>query len=226
MSSPTPPTASSAQVSSTKEANDRQPIPTSHVVIFVTLAVVGCVLDLASKSFVFSRLGNVLVMEYARPPVWLWEGVFGFETHVNEGALFGMGQGQVRLFATLSVIAFIGVLYWLFIARAAADRLLTFSLGCITAGIFGNLYDRVGLHGLTWQQEYGNHEIGDRVFAVRDWIHFKIDAIGFDWPLFNIADSFLVVGACLLAWHAFFGPHPNSSSSSDGAATTSDQLEN
>ena len=24
---------------------------------------------------------------------WLWDGVFGFQTSLNEGALFGMGQG-------------------------------------------------------------------------------------------------------------------------------------
>jgi lipoprotein signal peptidase len=37
-------------------------------------------------------------------------------------------------------------------------------------------------------------------------MHFKIDAIGFDWPVFNIADSLLVCGAGLLVLHAFRQP--------------------
>jgi lipoprotein signal peptidase len=35
------------------------------------------------------------------------------------------------------------------------------------------------------------------VFAVRDWIHFTLEGV-IDWPIFNLADSWLVVGAGLL----------------------------
>ncbi len=48
------------------------------------------------------------------------------------------------------------------------------------------------------------HEIGERVYAVRDWLHFKIDPV-IDWPIFNIADSLLVCGAALLVFHAMRG---------------------
>ena len=74
------------------------------------------------------------------------------------------------------------------------------------AGILGNLYDRLGLHALTWAAGVREHRAGERVYAVRDWLHFKIDPIGFDWPIFNLADSFLVCGAILLAWHAIRHP--------------------
>ena len=49
---------------------------------------------------------------------WLWQNVFGFQTSLNEGALFGMGQGFWPVFAALSVIAAIGILVWLFVLRA------------------------------------------------------------------------------------------------------------
>jgi signal peptidase II len=101
------------------------------------------------------------------------------------------------------VAAAIGILYWLFVAQAASDWLLTMALAGVMAGILGNLYDRLGMHGLRWHLPIRGHEVGERVFAVRDWLHFKIDAIHFDWPVFNLADSFLVCGAALLVLHAF-----------------------
>jgi signal peptidase II len=133
--------------------------------------------------------------------------IFGFETSLNEGALFGMGQGQVVLFSVLSVVALVGIVYWLFFAGAARDRLLTIALGCVTGGILGNLYDRTGMPGLKWTASVDprrGHEAGEPVYAVRDWLHFKIDALNFDWPIFNIADSLLVCGALLLLYHALF----------------------
>jgi signal peptidase II len=67
-------------------------------------------------------------------------------------------------------------------------------------GILGNLFDRLGMHGLKWGDDT-LHRAGDTVHAVRDWLHFKIDGV-VDWPIFNIADSLLVCGAALLVWHA------------------------
>jgi signal peptidase II len=167
---------------------------------FFVLAIAGCAVDLWTKHWIFGKLG----MPRQSDPIWLVDEVFGLETHLNEGALFGVGQGQTAMFAALSIGAAIGVLWWLFWAKAAEDRLLTVALGMVTGGIFGNLYDRLGLHHLTWaQEELGQgHAVGDRVFAVRDWLHFKLDSIGFDWPVFNIADSLLVCGAGLLLLHA------------------------
>ena len=138
-------------------------------------------------------------MPAARPTEWLIDNVFGFTTSLNKGALFGIGQGQVALFAALSVVALLGILYWLFVSGAAHDLLLTIALGSVCAGIFGNLYDRLGLPGLTWDSP---DRRGEAVYAVRDWLHFQIQGL-IDWPIFNIADSLLVCGAGLLIWHAF-----------------------
>jgi signal peptidase II len=114
------------------------------------------------------------------------------ETALNYGALFGMGQNMGWLFATLSVLALAGILYWLFVAKAARDWLLTIALAGVTAGILGNLYDRLGL----WA-----NPTGSPIYAVRDWILFRYGQ--HTWPNFNIADSLLVCGAGLLIWHAW-----------------------
>jgi signal peptidase II len=169
----------------------------------------GCAIDLLTKRWIFAKLGSHYIQQgEPRAPIWLAEGWFGFETSLNEGALFGIGQGRVMEFAVLSVVAALAIFWWLFWARAAHDRLLTVALGCVTGGIFGNLYDRLGLPGLTWAAGVPGHSAGDRIYAVRDWLHFKIDAIQFDWPIFNLADCLLVCGAGLLVLHAFRCPPP------------------
>ena len=171
-------------------------VPTTRYVLFFGIALVGCAVDLLTKHWVFAFLG----MPHQRPSYWLWDEIFGFTTSLNEGALFCIGQGRGLLFSGLSVIAATGIVYWLFVAKAAQDLLLTIALAAVTAGIFGNLYDRLGLPDLKWEAD-GVHQGGQSVYAVRDWLHFKIDHV-IDWPIFNVADSLLVCGAALLVWHA------------------------
>jgi signal peptidase II len=174
------------------------PLHPNRYLLFFSIASVGCAVDLATKHSIFARLG----MPSPDNIRWIIPDVFGFQTSLNEGALFGMGQGWVVLFALLSVAAAIAIFLWLFWAGAARDRLLTVALACVTAGIFGNLYDRLGLHGLRWDGLHPGHAIGEPVYAVRDWILVMIGSR--PWPTFNVADSLLVCGAAMLVWHAFY----------------------
>ena len=188
-------------------------VPANRYAVFFSMAVVGCLVDLATKWWMFRRLG----MPGQNHTWWLWDDVFGFQTSLNEGALFGMGQGWVVLFAGLSIVAAAGILIWLFVAGAARDLLLTITLALIVAGICGNLYDRLGLPGLRWNYPNELHQVGEPVHAVRDWIlamtYLPDRRLPFPssllrwrwqaWPTFNIADSLLVCGAGLLIWHAF-----------------------
>ncbi len=178
-------------------------VPANRYIVFLSIAIVGCIVDLTTKRFVFSRLGP----PGRRTTWWVIQDIFGFQTSLNEGALFGMGRGMVSVFAALSIIAAAGILVWLFYAGAARSRLLTVALGCVTAGIFGNLYDRLGMHGLRWEGGNPLHQAGDPVYAVRDWILVMIGR--WPWPNFNIADSLLVCGAAMLIWHACFWKDDN-----------------
>jgi signal peptidase II len=164
-------------------------VPPNRYIVFFSIAIVGCAVDLVTKSWIFNHPGIS-----GRHIQWVWRGVVGFRTDVNRGALFGMGQGLTPVFAALSVAAALGILFWLFYAGAARDRLLCVALGCVMGGILGNLYDRLGLHGLPSNS-------GEPVRAVRDWIVVMIGK--HEWPAFNVADSLLVCGAGLLVWHAF-----------------------
>lgn len=164
----------------------------ARVVLFVLIALGGCGADLATKGWVFAKLG-----EPSGPTAWLWEDVVGFQTALNPGALFGMGAGLSWLFALLSAIAAGCLIYWFFIGGAAQDTWLTITLALILAGILGNLYDRLGL---------ASHPERNAAlqYAVRDWILVRIH-VGrwtYDWPNFNLADSMLVCGAGMIVWHA------------------------
>jgi signal peptidase II len=178
-----------------------QVVARSRCLIFLVLASSGCLLDLATKRWIFDKLGMPGGQTW-----WLWSGVFGFQTSLNEGALFGVGQGSVPLLALLSVAAALAILYWLFLAGGARSLLITIALGSITAGILGNLYDRLGVPHLKWHFAGHGHIPGDPVYAVRDWILVMLG--NYPWPTFNLADSMLVCGAILMLWQAFRGDEP------------------
>ena len=206
----------------------------SQVALFCGLVVIGCALDLGSKAWIFGRLGITPPrVAGQQDPIVIVPGIFGLTTNLNPGALFGMGQRFTAAFAVLSVLAALGIAYWLLFAGAGRDRWLTVALACIMSGIFGNLYDRLGLPGLIWPnwpgwQGYKEYGVlpGQPVYAVRDWLHFQIQRIGFDWAIFNIADSLLVVGAIMLFWHvAWREPRLMRSSNSSAKALPSATVE-
>jgi len=197
-----------ADNSPTGEPAAMETVPPSRYLLFFALAIVGCAADLWTKHVMFAWRGLPPPWRSdSQPPHqvwWIWQDVLGIETQLNQGALFGMGQGKTWLFALLSFVAAGAILYWLFPAKAARDRLLTFALGLVMGGILGNLYDRLGLWG-------GTSPDGQTIYAVRDWILIAyggadLPVLGQRWPNFNIADSLLVCGAGLLIWHSFRTP--------------------
>ncbi|MDO4584125.1 MAG: signal peptidase II [Planctomycetia bacterium] len=167
----------------------KTPFPISRFGLFLLTAVVGAGVDLWSKSVAFRQMG----MPGEKPPYWVIPDVFGVQTSLNEGALFGLGQGFTLWFCVISLMAFLFIGGWLFVWGNARYKSWTFLLGLICGGIFGNLYDRLGWPGLFWNYSTPLHEVGEPVYAVRDWILVMIGT--YHWPNFNIADSLLVVGA-------------------------------
>lgn len=93
----------------------------------------------------------------------------------NTGAAFGVGRARNGFFIGLSLLL-LGGLFYLQRSWPKENRWLRAGLLLVTAGAVGNLYDRLA---------YG--------FVV-DFLDFRV------WPVFNVADSCVTVGACLLAW--------------------------
>lgn len=180
-----------------RTAAPRPIVPVSRYVMFAGVAAAGLALDLASKSWVFGLPGGYGHVH------WLVPGYVGLQTSLNEGALFGMGQGKVGLFAVVSIGAAVAIPLWLFVWRAARDAWLTLILAGVLGGVLGNLYDRLGLSGLRWGPP--DPRAGETVYAVRDWILLQASDT-WRWPNFNIADSLLVVGAAALFLRAWLEP--------------------
>jgi len=174
-------------------------LPASRIVWFVVIAIIGCAADLISKHLVFQSSELYRGSEW-----WLLQDHIGIQKSLNEGALFGMGQGRTWFFAVFSLIALVAIPVWLFWFRAAQDRWLNLALASVTGGILGNLYDRLGMPGLEWGQ-FNAARAGERIYAVRDWILLQWND-QWVWPNFNIADMLLVGGAGLLMIHAFLVP--------------------
>lgn len=174
--------------------------PTAGWPLFALVTAAAAGLDLVTKAAMFTRLG----MPGLGRRIVLIPGVFVLETNLNEGALFGLGQGLSWLFAAVSVAALGGIVA--LVARPATrqSRWLVWALALICGGIIGNLYDRLGLPGLTWHAPA--ERLGQPVHAVRDWIHVMVPGV-IDWPIFNLADSWLVIGAAMLLV-ASLGPPP------------------
>jgi signal peptidase II len=101
------------------------------------------------------------------------EGLIRLTYITNSGGAFGMFPNQTYLL-TLASFGGIGVLWLFYRTLPRLGRMVRLSLGLQLGGAIGNLIDRL------WAGE------------VVDFIDIGI------WPIFNLADSFIVVGIFLL----------------------------
>jgi len=173
------------------------------VCLFLIVALAGTAVDLLTKHWAFQTLG--MPGEYKaetepqlRAVYWVWQDIAGFQTSLNPGALFGFGAGQTTVLVTLSLVFLVGIILYV-VLWAWRSAFLMITLGMIAAGICGNLYDRVGWHGLVYPEWYPPEIAGQQAYAVRDWILCMIGT--FHWPNFNFADSLLVCSVILLLLH-------------------------
>lgn len=114
-------------------------------------------------------------------------GFFKFSYTENPGIAFGMlNNGNVKwVLVTVSVAAILVVVYYMK-RTPVSNSLLLWSLSLLAAGICGNLIDRV------------------RLGRVIDFIllYYK----DYQWPVFNIADTAITIGAALMAIELFLAP--------------------
>ncbi len=126
-------------------------------------------LDQVTKSWAVSALANGHVVHVV--------GSLQFSLGFNSGFAFSQGQG---LGPFVGVLAIVAVLFLLRAVRRAPTHMSALALCVIAAGAIGN--------------------IADRIFRGEGWLHGRVvDFIDVQWwPVFNVADSSITVGACAL----------------------------
>lgn len=131
-------------------------------------------------SVALDQITKYLTVQYLQPEgaagsFHLWEGVLHLTYVKNPGAAWGMLADHRWVFMSFSTVAIIGIGVYLF-GFSKDTAWVKISLAMVVGGGIGNMIDRV-------------------------WLGYVVDFIDFtliDFPVFNVADSFVTVGAGML----------------------------
>lgn len=137
------------------------------LIYYYVIALLVFLADRVTKWLVVSK------MEFGQS-IPLWEGVFHLTSHRNRGAAFGILQNQRTFFIVITLLVIVGIVWYL--RRTYQESgLVSWALALILGGAVGNFYDRA----LTGE--------------VVDFFDFTL----IHFPIFNIADSAIVIGVGL-----------------------------
>ncbi len=138
----------------------------------LTVAVIALAiigLDLATKAWALAALAD--------SPVDVIDGMLTFRLVFNPGAAFGTFQGAGPILGIVAIAATVWIIYY----AGRVERILTLiGLGLIAGGAIGNVIDRIAREPY-W---FGGHVVD---FVDLHW-----------WPVFNVADSAVVIGVILV----------------------------
>jgi signal peptidase II len=140
-----------------------------HVIGFWAVLVITLVIDQVVKQWTRT---NLRVGESTNGP---FPGVFEITHTENHGIAFGMFQGGGVFFAPFAIAIAAYAAYYSF-KKIQEPWHLHLTMGLLASGAIGNLYDRLA-HG-----------------KVTDMFWFR----AIDFPVFNVADSCITIGAGML----------------------------
>ena len=134
----------------------------------IITAVVLLLSDQLTKAWASSQLSGKASIEIIK-------GFFYLTYAENSGGAWSILQGQTVFFIIVGFVAVAVFIYW----YVKSGRILSqISLMLIISGTIGNLIDRC------------------LMVNVRDFLDFYI--FGYDFPIFNVADSCLTIGMILM----------------------------
>ena len=150
----------------------------SRLLFFATIALI-LIVDQLTKVWVVAHLPL-----YEPRDLWQWLApILSFTYVKNTGVAFGLFQGLGRAFALLPALVVVAVVA--FRRSLPVDDLwVHLSLGLVVGGALGNIIDRL-LRGY-----------------VVDFLDVNFRPLQ-SWPVFNVADSAVVVGVAILLLDTF-----------------------
>lgn len=161
----------------------------SGINIYEFLALIGILIwllifDILSKYYAYNNMIDHRGEVYTAIP-----GLFNFTLVFNTGAAWNTLAGMKWLLSLVSLIATLLLLFFLFYKYKKIPRSIRYCLILMIAGACGNMIDRMG-----YWANFGIYQYG-----VIDFIQF---AFWPSFPIFNLADSYLVIGifACAISY--------------------------
>lgn len=133
------------------------------------------------------QISKILVLKFLKGhrPIVIFEDLLSFVYVENRGAAFGILQNKLWFFVIITVISVAVLLYSLISYYKEMPMWLIVSLSLVLGGIIGNFIDRI------------------RLGYVVDFISVRI-LNRFNFAVFNLADSFIVIGAIMLMLYILF----------------------
>lgn len=156
----------------------------TRIVIYTLIVVLGFTLDRLTKAIVVNNLSLNVFRQVEIIPNFLY-----FAYVRNTGGAWSILSNATWLLAIISVVAVVGITYYLFTKKPNIHYFIAMSF--IVSGGAGNLFDRIF---------YG---------SVIDFI--ETYPFGYNFPIFNVADIFVVCGSFYLIFYMLFEEHLNKS---------------
>ena len=156
--------------------------PNNHSVqLLVKVALIAIVIDSGTKSLALRTL--------SADPKRIIGTILQFQLTSNSGAAFNLFKGATIFLSLLSFLAIAGIYTF---SRSITSRPWGFALGLLLGGISGNLIDRLFRSPYLLSGQ------------VVDWIRVP------HWPIFNLADTSIVISAITIAILLFNDVKPRS----------------
>ena len=127
------------------------------------------------------QITKLLAVRYlqGKAPFVIIKNFFQFYYVENYGAAFGILNEKRIFFIIVTIIVVISIIFFIIRYSNTLGKPMKIAMAVLLGGAIGNLIDRI------------------RLGYVIDFISFKFPG-GYNFPVFNIADSFIVIGTILI----------------------------
>jgi signal peptidase II len=161
---------------------------------YLIIIALAALLDQLSKTAVF----GLLLPGESVPVVGDF---FKITLVLNPGGVFGTRLGSQNFYTFVSLLA-IGITLWFLFRAKASGKTFRTGLCLVLGGAVGNLIDRFRFGAVVdfLDFDFLNITLPPTKIAFFQFPGFYIDR----WPVFNLADSFVLIGMILVVVHLLF----------------------
>jgi len=139
--------------------------------LYYVLSIIVIIVDFVSKKWIVNNMTE-------QDEFSVIGNFFLITSHRNRGAAFGILQDQRWFFIVVTIIIVIALIWYMQVIGKKGSKILLLGLASVLGGAIGNFIDRA------------------RFGEVVDF--FKFNFGSYTFPIFNVADSAIVIGVILI----------------------------